>query len=216
MSPIKENKSKKIFEAIKKLPYFATESLAPMEKDANYLRVLFYRLAKRGKIFSLKRGLYASEEFFANILKNNQLNNYTEFIGHIIYGPSYLSLEYVLEKYGVLSEAVHALTLVTKKKTNDFSNRLGNFRYYHLKEELFIGFGISSKDGFSLAEASLAKALFDFLYLRKDALFNKDQFKELRLNLENITKKDIRELREFVYLEKSKRMKEIFNFLIKQ
>lgn len=216
MNEIKKNKSKKIEEAVKHLPYFTISDLAPVEKKKDYLKVLFYRLSKRGKIKSLKRGMYVSENFLESINRKNAINEYSEFIGNIIYKPSYLSLEYVLEKYGVLSESVNSFTLVSEKKTERISNYLGIFKYYKIKEILFAGFKIRKKGDFLIAEATLAKALFDFLYFRKNILFSDKQIDELRLNLDSFAEKDFKELEKYVNLEKSKKMKAIFDYLIKK
>ena len=209
-------KSKQIEKTIKNLPFFTIDSLMPIEKDRHYLKVLFYRLAKQGKIIPLKRGLYTSNFFLENVEKKNIIEEYSEFIANIIYKPSYLSLEYILEKYGVLTETVHSFTLVTEKKTNKFFNKLGTFNYYHIKKELFTGFNIVKKDIFLIAEASLAKALFDFLYFRKNILSTREQIEELRLNMESVKKKDCREIKKYVEIEGSKKMEKIFDYLIKE
>ena len=186
---------------------------APLEKDGNYLKVMLYRFSKRGIIKSLKRGLYVSVKFLENVEKMNFIGEYAEFIGNIIYEPSYLSSEYVLEKYGVLSESVSSITLVSTKKTNKLSNHLGIFKYYKIKEDLFTGFRVKKKGDFLVAEATPAKALFDFLYFRKNILSPGSRIDELRLNLDSLTKKDLKELEKYVNLEKSKKMKEIFDYL---
>ena len=209
-------KSKQIEKTIKNLPFFTIDSLMPIEKDRHYLKVLFYRLAKQGKIIPLKRGLYTSNFFLENVEKKNIIEEYSEFIANIIYKPSYLSLEYILEKYGVLTETVHSFTLVTEKKTNKFFNKLGTFNYYHIKKELFTGFNIVKKDIFLIAEATLAKALFDFLYFRKNILSTREQIEELRLNMESVKKKDCREIKKYVEIEGSKKMEKIFDYLIKE
>ena len=216
MSEVRKNKSSKIREAIEKLPYFTIDDLMPIEKDRNYLKILLYRFSKNGTVRSLKRGIYVSKNFLDNINKKNSISRYVEFVGNIIYEPSYLSLEYVLEKYGVMSESVNSYTLVSKKKTNKFSNHLGIFKYYNIKEELFTGFEINKSGDFLIAEATCAKALFDFLYFRKNILFSAEQIDELRLNLDSFAKKDFKELEEYVYLEKSKKMRKIFNYLTKK
>ena len=134
MSEVRKNKSSKIREAIEKLPYFTIDDLMPIEKDRNCLKILLYRFSKNGTVRSLKRGIYVSKNFLDNINKKNSISRYVEFVGNIIYEPSYLSLEYVLEKYGVMSESVNSYTLVSKKKTNKFSNHLGIFKYYNISQ----------------------------------------------------------------------------------
>jgi predicted transcriptional regulator of viral defense system len=216
MSKSKIIKSKQIEKVVKTLPFFTIDSLMPIEKNKDYLKVLFYRLSKRGKIIPLKRGLYTSSFFLENIEKKNIAGEYSEFIANIIYEPSYLSLEYVLEKYGTLTETVNSFTLVTEKKTNKFFNDFGIFNYYHIKKELFNGFKIVKKNNFLIAEASLAKALFDFLYFRKNILLVEKQIEELRLNMDSVSKKDFKEFKKYVEIEGSKKMKKIFDYLIKK
>lgn len=213
MSKIDKNKSKAIWEAVINLPYFTIYDLVSMEKNGKYLKVLLYRFSKQGKIKSLKRGIYVSKNFLEKVHKKNITNEYAEFIGNIIYEPSYLSMDYVLEKYSVLSESVNTFTLVSEKKTNKFSNYLGIFKFYSIKKSLFTGFNIKKMGDFFIAEATLAKALFDFLYFRKNILFSDKQVDELRLNLDNFTRKDFKELEKYINLEKSKRMKKIFDYL---
>jgi predicted transcriptional regulator of viral defense system len=210
-----ENKSAEIKKAVEKLPFFEISDISPLNNDKNFLKVLFYRLSKKKELHSLKKGFYASDKFIENMKREGLLSAYVEFVGNVIYRPSYLSLEYVLEKYGVLSEAVNSITLVSEKRTNKFSNDLGSFTYRKIKKPLFLGFEIKQKGGFLIAEATLAKAMFDFLYFRKNILSSISQIEELRLNLDNFSKKDFKELEMYVKLEKSKKMREIFNILIK-
>lgn len=216
MNKTKIIKSRLIAKAVESLPYFTVNSLTVIEKNKAYLRVLFYRLSQRNKVIQLKRGTYASSVFLDNVEKKNIVGEYSEFIANILYKSSYLSLEYVLEKYGLLTETVSSFTLVTEKKTSKFSNNLGIFKYYHIRKALFNGFKIIKKENFLIAEASLAKALFDFLYFRKNILSTKKQVEELRLNMDNFSQKDFKELKRYIKLEKSKKMKVIFDYLFKK
>jgi predicted transcriptional regulator of viral defense system len=211
-----ENKIDRIRRGIENLPYFSIDDLATVNTDKDYLKKTLSRLIEKGEIVSLKRGMYVSKIYLEEVNRKNKFNDYSEFIGNIVYDPSYLSTEYVLEKYGVLSEGVVTLTSVSIKKTNKFSNDLGVFKYFNIKEKLFTGFEIKTKGDFLIAEASLAKALFDFLYYRKNILFTEDQIDELRLNLDVLTKKDFVEMKEYIVRDNSKRMQKIFNYLIKE
>ena len=62
--------------------------------------------------------------------------------------------------------------------------------------------------------ATKVKALFDFLYLRKNILPNRESVKELRLNIENMNNTDIRELKKYITLEGTKKLKTIENYLL--
>ena len=205
--------SRRILKAIEELPYFRITDLVSINKNKEYLKTFLYRLKNRGKIKALKKGFYVSSEYLNQIEKSGAVNDYYEFLGNILYQPSYLSGEYVLQKYSILSETVNAFTLVSRKKTNRFLNDFGIFKYYHIKEDLFFGFESKNKSGFIIAEATLAKALFDFLYFRKNILNSLDEIRALRLNLENMTNADWKEFKKYIKLEKSKKMLAIFNWL---
>ncbi|MBU1289954.1 hypothetical protein KJ756_03330 [Patescibacteria group bacterium] len=208
-------RSEKIKSAIKNLPYFRIENLTVIEENKKYLRILLSRLSKKGEVISLKKGVYVSKKYLEFIEKSNGMNEYLEFIANILYEPAYISLEYALGKNNILSETSNSFTLITEKKTKKFSNKLGLFDYHHIKENLFIGFELHRKGEYLIKKASLAKALFDFLYLRKNILRHKTAVKELRLNLGDFRKKDIKELEKYVKLESSKKMTDIFNYLFK-
>lgn len=211
----KISKTKHIIEEVKSLPYFSIDDLIGLEKDKKYLKIFLHRLVNSRKIVSLKKGIYVSKDYLDEIQKRGMFSDYLEFLGTVLYSPSYLSLEYVLSQNNVLTELSWTFTLITKNKTAKFKNELGLFIYHHLKNELFCGFKIIKKANLLVYKASKAKALFDFLYLRKNILVNKKSVEELRLNLESFNRKDIKELEKYVKLENSKKIKEIFNHLFK-
>jgi len=210
-----EPKIKKIISLVEKLPYFTFDDLSPVEEDRIYLRVLFYRYTKKNKVLRLKKGLYITKNYIDDLQKSNTFSFYLEFLANILYQPSYLSLDYILYFHNLLTEIPTNFTSITKNKTNTFSNKLGNFIYHKIKDELFCGFEITEEGDFSIFKATKAKALFDFLYLRKNLLINKRTVEELRLNLNNFNKDDLNEFKKYIQIENSKRIKEIFNYLFK-
>ena len=210
-----EFKSRKIISLAEKLPYLTFDDLSPIENDRNYLKVLFYRYIKNNQVLRLKRGLYTTKKYIDDLQKANIFSYYLEFLANILYQPSYLSLDYILYSHNLLTELPTNFTSITKKKTNTFSNKLGNFIYHKIKDELFCGFKIVKEAEFAISRATKAKALFDFLYLRKNLLINKRAVKELRLNLNNFNKVDLEEFKRYLKIENSKRMKKIFNCLFR-
>jgi len=210
-----EFKTKIIFNFVKKLPYFTIDDIYPVEKNKTYLIVFLSRYTKSGKIIRLKKGVYTTREYIEEIQKKDIYPYYLEFISNILYPPSYLSLEYVLSEYNIITEFSSNFTLITTNKTNYFSNKLGNFFYHTIKKELFSGFNIYKEGSFTILKASRPKALFDFLYFRKNFLHNIETIEELRLNLNNITKKDMKVLEKFVNIEGSKKMRNILTYILK-
>lgn len=197
------------------LPYFDIGTAGNLFNNKEYLRIVLSRYSKRGKILRLKKGLYATRDFIDNIQKKGQYTSYLEFIASVIYPNSYLSMEYILQRYNALTETVSNFTLVSRNKTASFTNPLGKFIYHNIKEPLFLGFRLVERDGFNIFEATKAKALFDHIYFRKNSLIDASAIEELRINEDVFDKKDIREFKVYVDLDGSKRMRGVFKTLFK-
>lgn len=183
----------KNLQKLAELSYFDKPTLAQfVTVSDNALSADIKRWLKSGRLIQLKRGLYVTREY---LLSRPDKEAYGEFVAGKLYEPSYLSLEYVLQKFGILSEAVSALTSITLKATRLFSNDLGVFSYRRMKRELFCGYEIESRAGFAVKIAGKAKALFDMLYLKVLRLSAPDQtwFGSLRLNLDGFSNADLRE-----------------------
>ncbi len=208
-----KSKAEYLLERVEKLPYFSFDNLRPFGLSDGYRRILLSRLVKNGKVIRLKKSFYVSKSYLYEVERRQEVSGFIKFLSNVIYEPSYLSLEYVLSEYGILTDSPHAITLVTTKKTQRFSHSLGIFLYRSIREHLFIGFYTRKYGKFRVKEATKAKALFDFLYFRKILLENREALLELRLNLECITQKDRKEFKKYIDLEGSKKMKIIFEWL---
>lgn len=215
MRNVTEPKIKKIISLAEKLPYFYLDDLATIENNKTYLKILFSRYQKTGKLIRLKKGLYTTKKYLDEIQKSNNFSSYLEFLANILYPPCYLSLDYILYQHNLLTELPANYTLIAKRKTNQFSNSFGNFFYHKIKDKLFCGFEITKDADFIILKATKAKALFDYLYLKKNFLVDEKAIKELRLNLEHFNKNDLKEFKKYLAVEKSKKMKEIFDCLFK-
>lgn len=116
------------------------------------MKVQLSRLSKSGKLIRLKKNLYTFPDFHPNAF----------VIGQQMVSPSYYSLESVLSWSGIIPEGAAAYTLITSKKTQQYTNEFGTFSYRHLSPQLF--FGVEQrKDGAWIATPE--KALLDYLYL---------------------------------------------------
>lgn len=204
-----ENLSSKLMSLVDKLPCFTIGNVLVSGIRENYLRIFLSRKAKNGHLVRLKKGLYISGKFIEKEKNKEKYSELLEFLTNRIYSPSYLSLDYVLYEHNLLTEVPMNFTLLTRNKTKTFSNSLGNFIYHHIKNELFLGFNVIKNNNFVICKATKMKALFDFLYLRKNLLKNRISIEELRLNLDNISKKEKLELRKYTEMEGSKAMERI-------
>ena len=106
---------------------------------------------------------------------------------------------------------------MTLKQTRVFENKLGTFTYRNIKPDLYHGFTFSEYAGVPIAMASLAKALFDYLYLRKlpefDSLKEGNLAEKLRLNLDDLAAEDQLAFAGFVDYSQSKKMEQVLKNL---
>lgn len=169
---------------------------------------------KNGRLVALKNGMYVFGEYLRD-KRGEKL--YVEWLANQIYQPSYLSREYALQKYSVLTEAVYEFTSVTIKTSRKFVNKLGGFSYYSIKPDLFTGWQIVNDGNNTIYVATRAKALFDYLYFYKRTMntVNEKQIEELRLNLDEYSENDWQEFEKYLLIAKSAKMNKI-NKLLKK
>ena len=206
-------RTKRVLKLAAALPVFGAADLAPIGEERPYLNIILSRQVKQGTMLHLRKNQYVTKSYLDNTERKGVFSDYVEFIANRLYSPSYLSLDYVLHEYNMLTEIPRNITSMGLRKTDNVSNDIGNFIYHKIKEELYLGYKVIKKGDFSILKATKAKALFDFLYLRKRLLVDKRAAEELRLNLEEFTDDDFKELQGYVETEKSPRMKEIINWL---
>ncbi|MCK4303498.1 MAG: hypothetical protein KAY24_04605 [Candidatus Eisenbacteria sp.] len=87
----------------------------PRDKITNLLR--------KGLIIRVKKGIYV----FGEAYRRQPVSR--EVLANLIYGPSYISLEYALQYHGLIPERVEAVTSVTSGRSRRFSTPLGQFSY---------------------------------------------------------------------------------------
>ncbi|HDP36843.1 MAG TPA: hypothetical protein ENN27_03085 [Candidatus Atribacteria bacterium] len=209
-----KKRSKTIIKLAEKLPVFTFDDFLSVEESKSYLWMVLHRYEKSGRLLRLKKGIYTTTTYVERMRNRGEIEIFTDFLANFLYSPSYLSLETILYRHNILTEIPVNLTSISKNKTAVFTNKLGNFLYHKIKPSLFCGFEFSEESGFSIVRATKTKAIFDFLYLRKNILPNKEAVKELRLNIRNLSRADIKELKKYVAVEGSKKLKEILNYLL--
>lgn len=149
-------------------PFILSRDEVRLEKNAQIIRNQFSRWQDKGLIIKLKRGTYLLNK------NDRKINPSRLFISNQLYGPSYVSLEYALNFYGLIPERVPDVTSVATRKTIRFQNELGVFTYQHIKPQAFRGFKKNVDEaGLPYFIAEPEKALLDFLYLNLDK-FSKD------------------------------------------
>lgn len=155
-------------------PVIMSQDVVRSGKDGQIMRNQLNRWQEKGLIIKLKRGIYILNK------SDRKISPSRNFIANQLYGPSYVSLEYALNLYGLIPEEVSDVTSVTTKKTMRLKNDLGLFVYQHIKPEAFRGFeAVKDEEGLTVFIAEPEKAVVDFLYLNKRRFRSnaKDMFK---------------------------------------
>lgn len=83
-------------------------------------------LLKKGAVIRVKKGLYV----FGPDYSRGPFSR--EYLANLIYGPSYVSLDYALSYYGLIPERVETVMSVTCGKNRAFSTPVGRFTYWSI------------------------------------------------------------------------------------
>lgn len=120
-------------------------------------------LLKAEIIIRVKKGLYVfgPEYNLAPVCK--------ELLANLIYGPSYISLEYALAFHGLIPERVETLTSVTPQRDKRFETPLGRFTYKYLAIEKYSHEiqQVMLDQTHPVLMASAEKALCDYVVVNK-------------------------------------------------
>lgn len=205
---------------LKQLPFFTKHNLnLAMGKNQDNLNYHIKSLLKKGELIALKKGSYISSSYLELVSQNPvEREIYLEYLANILREPSYVSLEYVLSKCGMIPEGITAITSVTQKSTRIYQTKIGVFTYRKIQDDLFFGWEKACFKNLEIKIARLPKALFDFLYFKKfaSALDMKIfLFEKSRLNFDVLSEKDACDFCQIVEKSKSKKMQMVARLLKK-
>jgi len=193
----------------KVIPYeeFDYQTLLGALKGYAHPRDKITALLRKGTIIRVKKGFYVFGE-------NNRQHPYSrEILANLMYGPSYISLEYALQYYGLIPERVEAVTSVTVGRSRKFATPVGLFTYRMIPMAAFrAGMDqIKMEDGRSYLIAGPEKALAD--KLRSDRISIRSQkelqswlFDDLRMDLAAIREMRPERLDEYAGLYRSRKI----------
>ena len=197
---------------LERIPYFTITGFKQVfnanESDIQRVREMLSRWVKMGHIIRLKKGVYMTRRFYE---LHQSHASFRPMVSSIILPQSYISLEYILQRNGVLTEITYPTTAITPKNTRTIENVLGTFAYRHIKLSLYTGFNQEVFFGIYFNQASVAKALFDYFYLRplpRGLRKHKINLaEELRLNLDVLSSEVRDEFEIYIDLSDSSKMK---------
>ena len=141
---------------------FSTKEIALIlgEADLNLVKSKISYYVKKGVLIHLRRGIYAKSSGYEVFEAANK-----------ILTPSYISLETVLQKEGVVFQDYGNVIFVISYQTREI--KLGDYiiRFKKIKNEILTNpEGIDTENGYSIATKE--RAFMDALYLYKDYYFD--------------------------------------------
>ena len=148
-------------------------------------------LLRRGVIVRVKKGIYVFGQKYARRPFSR------EALANIIYGPSYVSLDYALHYHGLIPERVEAVTSVSVGRNRRFTTPVGLFLYSTAPLKAYqIGIDQAEVDGRTFLIATPEKALCDKIYndrgtgIRSQTEMRKYLFASLRIDPESLKRLD--------------------------
>lgn len=133
-----------------------SEEIKKTLQDYSNKNTKISRDVKSGKLIKLKNGLYET---------NPNTKGY--LLAGSIYGPSYLSFDFVLAYHGLIptKNIIYTSATCNKKKKKLYENNFGKYSYRDVPENVFeLGINKIEEEGYKFYLATPEKALCDKLY----------------------------------------------------
>lgn len=151
------------------------------------------RMIDDGLLLPIKKGLYAVSPEITGIPMSLPL------VANLLYGPSYVSMDYALHHYGIIPERVVEITSMTTRRGKIYDLMVGRFSYTHSPPEFYsIGIDrIENPDQTGFLMASPEKALCDKLVFTRNVSIKSPKglavllFDDLRVDEESLARFDM-------------------------
>jgi hypothetical protein len=174
-------------------------------------------LMATGDLIRLRKGLYVFGERYRRAPISREL------LANLIYGPSYVSLDYALSHYGMIPERVENVTSVTMGENRRFNTPFGVFTYRPLPPRRYApGVRREGEGDSRYLMASPEKALVDKVWTDKRFSpanlidFDTYLFKDLRLDEERLSALDRDRLNMIVQAYASRKINMLARYLARR
>lgn len=175
----------RLLELVGDEPVFETALLLAGKVNPNIVRLQLTRWTKSGRVYQLRRGLYAIAPPYQKVKPHPFL------VANRMQRASYISVQSALAFYGLIPEPVHATLSVTAGRPERLETPLGVFEFRHIKPDLLRGYRMTDLRAQRALVAMPEKALLDLVYLQPGG----DSAHYLReLRLQNLERLDMNEL----------------------
>jgi predicted transcriptional regulator of viral defense system len=180
-------------------PVFETGLLLAGDVDQAHVRRQLSRWVAAGRLYQLRRGLYALAPPFQKAKPHPFL------VANRMVRGSYVSCQSALAHYGLIPEHTPVTISVTTRRPVRWDTPLGIYRFHHVKPDLLRGYRLDElSPGQRAFIASPEKALLDLIHLRPGG--DSPQFlRELRL--QNLDRLDLDELQRQAHVAHSPKLR---------
>ena len=189
----------RLLEIVGDEPVFETGLLLAGDIDPRNVRRQLSRWTKAGRLYQLRRGLYALAPPFQKVRPHPFL------VANRMVRASYVSCQSALAHYGLIPEHVAVVVSVTTARPGHWDTSLGMYRFHHIKTGLLWGYQqVELGQGQRAFVATAEKALLDLVYLQPGG-DSADYMRELRL--QHLDRLDMDELQRQANLADSPKLR---------
>ena len=186
------------------------DSLALQFKDYTDVKGKIRREVQSGRLTQITRGLYETDARADG-----------KYLAGAIYGPSYLSFDYVLSMCSLIPEAIfrtYTSATFSKGKAKQYDNAFGVFTYRDVPAAVYhFGVEIREENGYSYQIATPEKALCDKLYTISPVGSVKAiralLFEDLRVDESDFWQLNLEDIKQLALLYKSTNHKYLAKFI---
>lgn len=183
-------------------------TLVSMLKEYSSPNDKIVRLIDEGWLVPIKKGLYAVSP------ERTTIPISTPLVANLLYGPSYVSMDYALYHYGIIPERVVEVTSMTTKRGKVYDLPIGRFSYTHSPVDFYpVGIDrVENTDKTGFLMASPEKALCDKLVFTRNLNISSQRalrellMDDLRIDEESITRFDLKVIEACVMPKMKERM----------
>ncbi len=187
-------------------PVFETGLLLVGDVDPKNARRQLSRWTKAGRLYQLRRGLYALAPPFQKVIPHPFL------VANRMARGSYVSNQAALAHYGLIPEYAPAVTSVAPARPARWDTPLGRYEFRHLKPERLGGYRLAELGNEQQAFIAIPeKALLDLIYLQPGG-DSPDYLRELRL--QNLDQLDLGELQRQAESANSPKLRRAATFIV--
>lgn len=173
----------RLLEIVGDEPVFGTDLLLAGDVDTKDVHRQLSRWVNVGRLYQLRRGLYALAPPFQRIKPHPFL------VANRMVRGSYVSQQAALAHYGLIPETSPVVTSVTTGRPIRWEMPLGVYAYRHVKPDMFFGYRlVEISPGQRAFIATPEKALLDLSYLHAGG---DEPAYLLELRLQNLDRLDL-------------------------